>query len=235
MKIDIITLFPKMFSGPFDESIVKRAVDNKFVDITIHNLRKWTKDKHKTVDDRPFGGGKGMILRVDVVDRAISNFKFPISKKKRIILLSPQGKVFDQQKARELSKLDHLIFISGHYEGYDERIRKQLIDEEISIGDYVLTGGELPTMVIVDSVVRLLPGVLTEEATQNESFSQLKTKNSKIENLLDYPTYTRPETYKGWKVPSVLLSGNHAEIVKWRMQKASQKTHKIRPDLGKKR
>ncbi len=235
MKIDIITLFPKMFSGPFDESIVKRAVDNKFVDITIHNLRKWTKDKHKTVDDRPFGGGKGMILRVDVVDRAISNFKFPISKKKRIILLSPQGKVFDQQKARELSKLDHLIFISGHYEGYDERIRKHLTDEEISIGDYVLTGGELPTMVIVDSVVRLLPGVLTEEATQNESFSQLKTKNSKIENLLDYPTYTRPETYKGWKVPSVLLSGNHAEIVKWRMQKASQKTHKIRPDLGKKR
>jgi len=233
MKIDILTLFPEMFKGPFDTSMLKKAQDDGLVEINIHNLRNWTKDKHKTVDDRPYGGGKGMVLRVDIVDAAISNFQFSISNKskRKTILLSPQGKVFNQKKAVRLSKLDQLILIAGHYEGFDERIREHLVDEEISIGDYVLTGGELPAMVIVDSVVRLLPGVLDKEAVEHESFSSLKIENSKIENLLDYPTYTRPADFKDWKVPDVLLSGNHAEIEKWRKKESENRTKKKRPDL----
>ena len=243
MKIDILTLFPDMFKGPFDTSMLKKAQDAGCVEIEIHNLRDWAKDKHKTVDGRPYGGGKGMIIRVDVVNRAISNFQFPISKKikKKVILLSPQGKVFNQKKAQELSKLDQLILIAGHYEGFDERIRKHLVDEEISIGDYVLTGGEIPAMTIVDSVIRLLPGVLEPEATAHESFSPstnhpLGQRPSRAgghppTTMLDYPTYTRPAKFKGWKVPEILLSGNHAEIEKWRKKKAKEKTLKNRPDL----
>lgn len=237
IKIDILTLFPNMFQGPFDESIIKRAADKKLVEIKIHNLRKWTKDKHKTVDDRPYGGGLGMIIRVDVVERAISKIKLQKSQPKagrplaeKIILLTPQGQPYQQKKAQQLSKLDHLIFLCGHYEGFDERIRK-LVDEEISIGDYILTGGELPAMVIVDSLVRLIPGVLEKkEAIESESFQQLTTNNKQL-TTLEFPQYTRPANFKGWKVPELLLSGNHKEIEKWRRSQSLKRTKRRRPDL----
>lgn len=235
MKIDILTLFPGMFKGPFEESILKRAQEKGLVKIKIHNLRSWAHDKHKTVDDKPYGGGAGMVLRVDVVDKALkeilrqaqddkvdlislstsSNSKI-VNRKSKIILLSPQGKVFNQKKARELVKVDHLILVAGHYEGFDERIRENLIDDEISMGDYVLTGGELPAMVIVDTIIRLIPGVLgKEESLIGETHSKPGIKK--------YPVYTRPEEYKGWKVPEILLSGNHAEIEKWRKEKTPKK------------
>jgi tRNA (guanine37-N1)-methyltransferase len=226
MKIDIITLFPGMFAGPFNDSIVKIARREKLVKIKIHNLRKWAKDKHKTVDDRPYGGGKGMVFMIKPVFEALKAIA-PKAKaqKTKTILLSPQGKTFTQKKAKELAKLDHLVLIAGHYEGFDERIREYLIDEEISVGDYVLTGGELPAMTVVDAIVRLIPGVLDKEATENESFSK--------KDLLDYPQYTRPSDFKGWEVPEILLSGNHAEIKKWRKEKSVEKTKKARPDLIK--
>ena len=226
MKIDIITLFPGMFAGPFNESIIKRAKEKKLVTIKLHNLRKWSKDSHNSVDDRPYGGGKGMVLMIEPIFEALKAIA-PKAKahKTKTILLSPQGKTLTQKKARELAKLDHLVLIAGHYEGFDERIRENLIDEEISVGDYVLTGGELPTMTIVDAVVRLIPGVLDKEATENESFSK--------KDLLDYPQYTRPSVYKEWEVPEVLLSGDHAEIKKWRKEKSIEKTKKTRPDLLK--
>jgi tRNA (guanine37-N1)-methyltransferase len=243
MKIDILTLFPEMFAGPFDTSMLKRAKDKKLVEINIHNLRDWAVDKHKTVDDRPFGGGLGMVIRVDVVYRALKELKTQNSKLKtssknlKIILLSPQGNVFTQEKARKLVKNKHLILIAGHYEGFDERIRQHLVDEEISIGDYILTGGEIPAMVLVDSTVRLLPGVLEKEAINNESFSKVKSstlpasrKMAKV-SLLDFPQYTKPVNYMGWGVPEVLLSGNHGEINKWRQKKAFKKTEELRPDL----
>lgn len=224
MKIDIITLFPGMFAGPFNDSIIKIAREKKLVKIKIHNLRKWAKDKHKTVDNRPYGGGKGMLLMVEPIFEALKAIA-PKAKthKTKTILLSPQGKTLTQKKAKELAKLDHIMLIAGHYEGFDERIREYLIDEEISIGNYVLTGGELPAMTIVDAIVRLIPGVLDKEATENESFSK--------KDLLDYPQYTRPSDFKGWEVPEVLLSGNHAEIEKWRKEKSVEKTKKARPDL----
>ena len=223
MKIDIITLFPGMFNGPFDTSMLKKAQDANLVEINIHDLRKWTKDKHKTVDGRPFGGGSGMIIKVESVYEALKELK---SKKSKVFLLSPQGKVFNQKEAQKLSKLEHVILISGHYEGFDERIRNNLIDGEISIGNYVLTGGELPAMVVTDSIVRLIPGVLEPEVVTQESFSQEKP-------TLDFPTYTRPEDFKGWKVPEILLSGNHAKIDKWRNDKSKEKTKMQRPDLIK--
>ena len=227
MKIDIITLFPGMFIGPFNDSIVNIAKEKELVKIKIHNLRKWAKDKHKTVDDRPYGGGKGMVLMIEPIFEALKTIA-PKAKaqKTKTILLSPQGKTFTQEKAKELAKLDHLVLIAGHYEGFDERIREYLIDEEISIGDYVLTGGEIPAMTVIDAVIRLIPGVLDKEATENESFSK--------KGLLDYPQYTRPSDFKGWEVPEVLLSGNHAEIEKWRKEKSVEKTKKARPDLLKK-
>ncbi len=227
MKIDIITLFPGMFAGPFNDSIVKIAKEKELVKIKMHNLRKWAKDKHKTVDNRPYGGGKGMVLMVEPIFEALKAIA-PKAKaqKTKTILLSPQGKTFTQKKAKELAKLDHLVLIAGHYEGFDERIREYLIDEEISIGDYVLTGGELPAMTVVDAVIRLIPGVLDKKAKENESFSK--------KGLLDYPQYTRPSDYRGWEVPEVLLSGNHAEIEKWRKEKSVEKTKKSRPDLIKK-
>ena len=219
MKIDILTLFPEMFKGPFEESIVKRAVEKKIVEINLHDLRKWTNDKRKTVDDRPFGGGAGMVLMVEPVDKALHELKTSGS---HIVLLTPQGKTFTQEKAKSFSKLDHLILIAGHYEGYDERIRKHLVDEQVSIGNYVLTGGELPAMVMVDTIVRLIPGVLEKEtATQEESFSLTDQKGK---NLLEYPQYTRPADYNGWKVPEMLLSGNHAEIKKWRLAQSKKRT-----------
>ncbi|PJE67240.1 tRNA (guanosine(37)-N1)-methyltransferase TrmD [Candidatus Shapirobacteria bacterium CG10_big_fil_rev_8_21_14_0_10_40_9] len=226
LKIDILTLFPEMFKGPFEESIVKRAQKKGLVEIKIHNLRDWAKDRRGTVDDKPYGGGVGMVMRVDIIDRALST-----TGKSKTILLSPQGKVFNQKKASELAKLERLILICGHYEGVDQRVSDYLVDEEISIGDYVLTGGELPTMVLVDSVVRLVPGVLEKpEATEFESFSNY-TLDAKRYTLLEAPQYTRPENYKGWKVPEILLSGDHKKIAQWRKEKSLEKTKKLRPDL----
>ena len=225
MKIDILTLFPKMFSGPFDESILRRAEDRGLVEIKIHNLRDWVKDKRKTVDDRPYGGGVGMILMVEPIYNALKDLKNEKIKGEKTILLTPRGKVFNQKTAQKFSKLKHLIFITGHYEGYDERIAKYA-DEEISIGDYILTGGELPVMVIVDSVVRLIPGVLEKSnAVKNESFTK---------NLLEFPQYTRPEKFEGLVVPKILLSGNHKKIEEWRAREALKKTKKVRPDLTRK-
>lgn len=242
MKIDILTLFPEMFKSVFSESIIKRAQEKKLIDIKIYNLRDWAQDKHKTVDDSPYGGGAGMVLRIDVLDRAINSLKLKVkNKKSKIILLTPQGKRFDQKTAQQLAKEKGLILICGHYEGFDERVR-QLVDEEISIGDYVLTGGEIPAMVLTDAITRLIPGVLgKDESSQEESFSmndlmkELKTVNCelKTENLLEYPQYTRPETYKpiskkfkrSLAVPKVLMSGNHAEIKKWRLAEAVKKSN----------
>jgi len=217
MKIDIITLFPKLFESVFSESLIARAQKQKIAEITIYNLRDWSTDKHKTVDDKPFGGGPGMVLKVDVLDRMIESL--PAGYK---ILLTPQGKTFNQPLAQKLSQQKHLVLICGHYEGYDERIRA-LVDEEISIGDYVLTGGEIPAMVIIDTVVRLLPGVVGKEASlKEESFNS---------SLLEYPQYTRPEKYKGKPVPPILLSGNHAAIKKWREEQSKARTKLRRPDL----
>jgi len=242
MTIHILTLFPKMFQGPFNESIVKRAQKEKLVEIKIHNLRDWAVDKRGTVDDRPYGGGAGMILRVDVIERAISNIKYQKSKiqnknqktKQKIILLTPRGKTFNQQKAQKLSKLDEIILICGHYEGFDERIRN-FVDEEISIGNFVLTGGEIPAMAITDAVVRLLPDVLKKEkSTTVESFSpgleklvnsplKPQTSSLKLQTYIEYPQYTRPENFHGLKVPKVLLSGNHKKISEWRKKHIKSK------------
>lgn len=212
MVIDILTLFPGMFEGPFSESIIKRAVEKKLVEINVHNLRDWATDKHNTVDDKPYGGGPGMVIRVDIVDSVLKELKTP---KSRVILMSPQGKVFAQKKARILSKLDHLILIAGHYEGFDERIREHLIDEELSIGNYVLTGGEIPVIAVTDAIVRLIPGALGDE-------DSLTDETHSVPEAKKYPVYTRPDNYKGWKVPETLLSGNHAEIEKWRKEKSKK-------------
>ena len=242
MQISILTLFPEMFSGPFSYSILKRAQEKKLLKIKLVNIRDFATDRHKTVDDRPYGGGVGMILRVDVLDRAIQatlNKDCPLRRtvlaKERILLLDPQGKVFNQKMAKRLAKFEHLILVCGHYEGVDGRVRK-LVDEEISIGDYILTGGEIPAMVVADGVTRLIPGVLTkEEAIQLESFSLSKpiphTLSPKPSILLEYPQYTRPPIYGKWEVPKILLSGNHAQIEKWRQGQARKRTQKKRPDL----
>ena len=218
MKIDILTLFPNMFSGFMNESIIKRAIDEKKVTINTVNFRDYAKNKHKKVDDTPYGGGSGMVLMCQPIFDAVDSVR---TEKSKVVLLSPQGKKFSQKKAYELSKEEHLIFICGHYEGFDERIRS-ICDEEISIGDYVLTGGELPAMVITDSIVRLLPGVIDEQSHLNDSFN---------DNLLDYPTYTKPRNYKGMQVPEVLLSGDHEKIKEWRDEKRLKITSEKRPDL----
>ncbi len=242
MRFDILTIFPEIFKSYFSYSLMARAQKKRLIKIVAHDLRKYAKDKHKTVDDRPYGGGVGMVMKVDVIFNAlgalkkISNFQFPISKqipnpkskitnqRARIILMTPQGKAFNQKIARRLAKYDRLILISGRYEGYDERIRK-LVDEEISIGDYILTGGELPVMVVMDAVARLVPGVVgKQESLEEESFSQ---------NFLEYPQYTRPAEFRGGKVPKVLLSGDHKKIREWRVIQAQKRTKKRRPDLLK--
>lgn len=211
-----------MFTGPFDHSILRRAQDKKLVEIHVVNIRSFATDAYRSVDGRPFGGGTGMILRVDVVDRALESVRGAQGKKERIILLDPQGKTYNQKKARRLGTFDHLILICGHYEGIDERIRS-LVDEEISIGDYIVTGGELPAMVLVDSVVRLIRGVLVKTtATQDESFTA---------NLLEYPQYTHPREYQGAAVPDILLSGHHKAIAKWRTDMKAMRTKTRRPDL----
>lgn len=233
MKIDILTLFPEMFKGPFDESIIKRAQEKGLVKINVHNLRDWGLGKRKTVDDRPFGGGTGMIMMIEPIYNALADLTSKsLASNQKIVLLTPRGKVLNQNIAFRLAKIKQLIFICGHYEGVDERVR-QLADEEISIGDYVLTGGELPAMIIVDAVARLIPGVLEKpDATKLESFSKLEiSKIRKFENLLEYPQYTRPEKFKNWKVPEILLSGNHQKITEWRKKKSLALTKKYRPDL----
>lgn len=222
MKIDILTLFPNMFDGFLNESIIKRAIDNKKVIINIHNIRDYSKDKHKKVDDYSFGGGKGMVLMPQPIFDAVDSIK---DKDSKTILLTPQGILYKQTLAYDLSKEKHLIFICGHYEGFDERIRT-LADIEISIGDYVLTGGELPSMVITDSIVRLIDGVIKEESHIEDSFNN---------NLLDYPVYTKPVDFRGMKVPEVLLSGHHANIEKWRINQQIKRTKEKRPDLLEKR
>jgi tRNA (guanine37-N1)-methyltransferase len=222
VKIDVLTLFPAMFAGPLDESIIKRARQKGFLDLKIHDLRDWTHDRHRTVDDRPFGGGPGMLMKVEPLFEAVESLR---REKTRVILFSPAGRKFDQGIARELAQQEDLLLITGHYEGFDERVREALVDDELSIGDYVLTNGALPAMVVVDAVTRLLPGVLgDDESSQDESFSH---------GRLEYPQYTRPAEFRGMKVPDVLLSGNHAEIEKWRREQAELRTKKNRPDLLK--
>ncbi len=223
MKISIITLFPEMFDGPFKYSIVQRAIEKKLVQISFINLRDFGLGKHKLVDDTPYGGGYGMILRADVLLKAVQSAKIRDTKtKQKVVLLSPHGKSFKQKIAKRFSKLDNLILICGHYEGFDERI-KNYIDEEISVGDFILTGGELPAMLVTDSVVRLIKGAIAKGSPEEESFSP----------LLEYPQYTKPAVFKGLHVPDILLSGNHKEIAKWRMEKSLQITRKLRPDLIK--
>jgi tRNA (guanine37-N1)-methyltransferase len=220
MKIDVLTLFPAMFAGPLDESIIKRAREAGRLNLAIYNLRDYTHDRHKTVDDRPFGGGPGMLLKPEPIFEAVESLA---REGTRVILLSPAGRPFSQAIARELAGIEHLLMVSGHYEGFDERVREQLADDELSIGDYVLTNGALPVMVIIDAVTRLLPGVLgDEDSAQDESFSQ---------GLLEYPQYTRPADFRGMKVPEILLSGNHAEIARWRGEQARLRTLARRPDL----
>ena len=205
MKIDILTLFPEMFDGFLNTSIIKRAIDNKYVDIKVHNFRDYSLDKHKRVDDYPYGGGAGMVLMCEPIFRAIEDLK---TKDTITIMLTPSGKLFNQEMALDLSKKKHIILLCGHYEGFDERI-KTIIDMEISIGEYILTGGEVPAMAITDTITRLIPGVITKESLESESFT---------DDLLDYPTYTRPEVFRGMKVPEVLLSGHHKNIENYRKE-----------------
>ncbi len=257
MKISVITLFPDMVRGFFEESIVKRAQEKGLVDIEIINLRSFAGDSYGTVDDKPYGGGAGMVMKVDVIAKAIHNAQRQTSSVKReqkpqkevVIYASPKGKIFTQKKAEEYANLDHLILLAGHYEGVDERIL-DYVDEEISMGDFVMTGGEIAVSAVSDSVVRLIPGVLkNDEATRQESFFRvqvntlieiagedetlkaLKEKGIASVRLLEYPHYTRPEEFEGKKVPEILLSGHHKEIEKWRLQRAYKETLKKRPDL----
>jgi tRNA (guanine37-N1)-methyltransferase len=220
MKIDVLTLFPEMFAGPLDVSIVRRARTTGLLELQIHNLRDFTHDRHQTVDDRPFGGGPGMVLKPEPIFEAVEKLAEP---RTRVILTSPTGRPFTQAIARELAGYEHLLFICGSYEGVDERVREALVHDELSIGDYVLTNGGLAAMVIIDAVTRLLPGALgDEQSAEQESFSH---------GLLEYPHYTRPAEFRGMKVPEVLLSGHHAEIEKWRAEQAKARTKARRPDL----
>jgi tRNA (guanine37-N1)-methyltransferase len=221
MEIDIISLFPEMFSGPFSDSLLKKARDKKLVTIKLHQLRDYAHDKHKQVDDIPFGGGVGMVLKPEPMFAAVEDIrKNPAA---RIILTCPQGELFTHKKAQELAGAEQLVFLCGHYEGFDERIRENLVTDELSIGDYVLTGGELPAMIMVDTIVRLIPGVVKE-------FSSVE-QDSFYNGLLDHPVYTRPPEFRGWKVPDILLSGDHGKIEKWRKDQAVERTRKRRPDL----
>jgi len=221
MKIDVLTLFPAMFAGPLDQSIIRRARERGLLDLRLHNLRDWTHDRHRTVDDRPFGGGPGMLLKPEPIFEAVASLRGPDT---RCILMGPAGRRFDQLVARELAALPHLILICGSYEGVDERVREFLVDDELSIGDYVLTNGALPAMVVIDAVTRLLPGALGDDAsTREESFGA---------GGIEYPQYTRPADFQGLKVPEVLLSGNHAAIARWRAEQARLRTAQRRPDLA---
>ena len=224
MKIDILTLFPEMFHGVFSQSILKKAEENKKVSYNVVNFRNYTENKHQKVDDYPYGGGAGMVLGPQPIFDAVEDLQVKgTDHKPRVILLCPQGERYTQKKAEELAKEDHLLFICGHYEGYDERIRQHVVTDELSIGDYVLTGGELPAMVIIDSVVRLLPGVLGNEDSP--------IKDSHSSGLLEHPHYTRPANFRGFEVPEVLSSGNHKKIEEWRNKESIRRTLERRPDL----
>lgn len=228
MRIDVLTLFPQMFQVPFSFGIFKRAIDHKLVSVNLYNIRDYTHDKHHTVDDYPYSGGPGMVLKPEPIFEAVESIKSTVRPEEEVdalpvILLTPQGRPFSQQIAQELSTYSHLILICGHYEGVDERVREHLATDEISIGDYVLSGGELPAMVVIDAMVRLLPGVLGSETSPLDE--------SHINGLLEYPQYTRPAVYRGWPVPEVLLSGNHAQIAKWRHEQVILRTLQRRPDL----
>jgi tRNA (guanine37-N1)-methyltransferase len=226
MIFDVLTIFPEFFRGPFEHGVVARARETGVLDIRVHDLRDWTFDRHRTVDDRPFGGGEGMLMKPEPVFLAVESIWPEKLPNRRVALLSAQGRLFDQAVARRLASLDGLLLIAGRYEGVDERVAEQLADEEISIGDYVLSGGELAAAVVIDAVARLLPGVLGNgESAVNESFS---------EGILDCPQYTRPADFRGWKVPEVLLSGHHEQIRRWRRQAALDKTRRLRPDLVEK-
>ena len=218
MKFDVLTLFPEMFE-PLKQSIIKRAVEKNLIDINLINIRDFSEDKHNKVDDTPYGGGAGMLMKPDVVDRAYNSIK---SENAKVIYLTPQGKTLNQRIVRDLSKQEHLILLCGHYEGIDQRVLDKIVDEEISIGDYVLTGGELPAMVLIDSVSRYVDGVLSDESTDEESFSN---------GLLEYPQYTQPEILDNVKVPDVLISGHHENIRKWRRERSLENTFKKRPEM----
>jgi tRNA (guanine37-N1)-methyltransferase len=228
VRIDILTLFPEMFQGPFSAGIFQRAVDRKLVEVNIHNIRDYTHDKHHTVDDYAYGGGAGMVLKPEPIFEAVESIKSDIYHKEKpdelpIILLTPQGRLFRQQIAQEFSRYSHLILICGRYEGVDERVREHLATDELSIGDYVLGGGELAAMVVIEAVVRLLPGVLGSDASALD--------DSHTTGLLEYPQYTRPNVYRDWAVPEVLLSGDHGQVEKWRREQAILRTLQRRPEL----
>ena len=221
MRIDYLTLFPEMFEGVLNHSILKRAQDKGMLNVNTVNFRDYAENKHNQVDDYPFGGGQGMVLKPEPIFNALESLQH--TPKTRVVLMCPQGEPFTQEKAQELSEAEHLVFICGHYEGYDERIREHLVTDEISIGDYVLTGGELPAMTMTDAIVRLIPGVLgNQQSHEDDSFQ---------DGLLEFPQYTRPREYRGMNVPEVLLSGNHARIDAWRREQKLLRTYRNRPDL----
>ncbi len=226
MRFHIITIFPEFFRGPFEHGVVARAQADKRLEIQIHDLRNWTYDRHRSVDDRPFGGGEGMLLKAQPLFEAVEAILPARATRQKVVLLSAQGRTLTQMIAHEFAELDELVLICGRYEGVDERVAEHLVDEEISIGDFVMSGGELAAAVMVDTVARLLPGVLgNEDSARNESFSV------ESEGLLDCPQYTRPAEFRGWKVPEVLLGGNHEEIRRWRRGASREKTERLRPDL----
>jgi tRNA (guanine37-N1)-methyltransferase len=252
VRFDLITIFPEFFTGPLDHGIVRRAREAGIAQIHVQDLREFTKDRHKTVDDRPFGGGEGMVLKPEPLFEAVEKLlgqslgaaaqPSSLPTGTAVVLLSAAGKLFTQETARRLAKLERIVLICGRYEGVDERVAEHLATEEISIGDYVLSGGELPAAIVLDAVTRLLPGALGNEAsTENESFRQLDAVDAsatagnshprRARLLLDYPHYTRPAEFRGWKVPDVLIGGHHAEVAKWRAQQAAEKTRRNRPDL----
>jgi tRNA (guanine37-N1)-methyltransferase len=252
VRFDLITIFPEFFAGPLDHGIVRRAKEAGIAEIHVQDLREFTKDRHRTVDDRPFGGGEGMVLKPEPLFEAVEKLLgrgvgdaeklVPREAGTAVVLMSAAGRLFTQETARRYAKLERLILICGRYEGVDERVAEFLATEELSVGDYVLSGGELPAAIVVDAVTRLLPGALGNEAsTENESFSGLEPSETahaatvpqprQAKLLLDFPHYTRPAEYRGWKVPDVLIGGNHAEVAKWRRQQAAEKTRRNRPDL----
>lgn len=226
IRFEILSIFPEMFVSPLDFSLLKKAQEKSLIKITLHDIRDWAEDKHRMTDDAPYGGGCGMVMKVEPVEKALADIRKKRKAKPTVILMTPQGEVFNQKIAEELSRKKRIVIICGRYEGVDERIREHLVDREISIGDYILTGGEMAAMVLIDAVSRLIPEVLgNPQSTESESFAH---------NLLEYPQYTRPSQYKGWAVPDVLLSGNHADIQRWRKTEALRKTCQRRPDLLKK-
>ena len=233
LRFDILTLFPEMFAAPLGLSMVGRAQRDGLVDIAVHQLRDWASDRHKTVDDYAYGGGKGMLLKPEPIFAAVEALQRP---NQQVILMDPAGELFSQPIGRDLARQEALLLICGHYEGVDERVREHVVDRELSIGDYVLTGGELPAMVVVDAVTRLVPGVLAEGSAHEESFGAEppgeRQGSSTARTLLEYAQYTRPAEFRGWRVPEVLLSGDHARIARWRREQAVRRTQARRPDLS---